>query len=250
MNDRTILNRRFYPTRGEMRRDRIGPDAEGNRLLAMVNTIALEPQTFETVRIRKGVICNNQVDHYSTRFTDRALGQIVEMWPGVNNHVAHDSYTVKGMPVGIGLEAELRPIAGVDGGLEVFGAWYNSIGEPESDYVDAMVRKGIWRELSLAWWMESYTCDIDGKDVYGSGDDASDYYPGQELSDGRVVIGIMDEVRDLVEFSYVPRGGQIGTSIERNDPERIENMILAARGRVERKTAERRETPWSMWVQR
>ena len=251
-NGKPMLERSFYPTRGYLG-SRIGPGVERDRLLDMVNAIAPEPQTAETVRIRKGVICNNRVDHYSTRFTDRALQQIVDLWPGVNNHVLHDSFSAaSGMPVGIGLEASIRAIEGVDGGLEVFGAWYNSIGEPANDYIDAMVSKGIWRELSLAWWMNAYTCDVDGKPI-GYGEDCSDFYPGQELSDGRVVVGIMDDVVDLVEFSYVPRGGQIGTSIERDRPERVENLIMAARGRAEKAVARQHEDPmksWGVWVSR
>lgn len=248
-----LPNRRFYPTRGQMC-SRIGSGAEGDRLLAILNARALEPQTFETVAIREGVICNNQVDHYSTRFTDAALGQIVELFAGTNNHIAHDSgmfTSIGGMPVGIGLEARVEPIEGVSGGLQVRAWWANSLGDETGDHIQAMVARGFWSELSLAWWMESYTCDIDGKNVCQHWEccdpDCSDYYPGQKLNDGRIVIGIMDQVVDLVEFSYVPRGGQIGTSIDRKAPERVENLVLAARGRAEHRT-ERTPHPWGWLV--
>lgn len=223
-------------------------------LLAIVNRFAEEPQTRESVYIRTGIVCNNQVDLYSTRFTDRALDQIAALFTDdpPSWHRQHDKYSINGLPIGRGLLAEVEPMERVKGGKAVRIWWYYPRGDEVGDQAERYFRLQIWRELSLAWWMASFTCDIDGKEVYGAGEDSSDYYPGQKLSDGRVVVGIMDDVTELDEFSLVSRGGQVGTTIEKADASdvSVEGMIAAARARV----SARKDVPpparswWNGWT--
>jgi hypothetical protein len=88
---------------------------------------------------------------------------------------------------------------------------------------------GLWREVSLSWWMSSFTNSIDGQPM-----DESPYYPGQELPDGQTVVGIMDDVQELNEFSIVARGGQKNTSVNpvRSDCRDVLEMARSARSRV------------------
>lgn len=212
----------------------------------------------DDVHIRSGIVCNNLVDHYSTQFTDRALQQIVDLWnhphSAPNWHRQHDSYSAEGgLPIGRGFMAELERM-GPDApelrmGVEATGVrgwWYYPKNDPIGDQIDRWVRMKIWRELSLAWWMRSYTCDVDGKDVEGE----SDYFPGQVLENGRIVIGIMDDVVELSEFSLVSRGGQLATSIDgaKSGGHTVAGAIASARARVESRGGVRRPAdPWESW---
>lgn len=189
--------------------------AMSDELLGMVNAVAESPLTEADVYIRSGIVCNDLVDHYSTRFTSRALQQIVDLWndpaTAPNWQRQHDQWSaVGGLPIGRGLRAALEPLE--TGGTGVRAWWYYLRNDEVGDQCERYIAAQIWRELSLAWWMKSYTCDVDGKDV-----EESDFYPGQELSDGRIVVGIMDDVTELAEFSLVSRGGQVGTTIETAD---------------------------------
>ena len=48
--------------------------------LGLVNRVSESSLTADEVYVRSGIVCNNLVDYYSTRFTDRALSQIVDLW--------------------------------------------------------------------------------------------------------------------------------------------------------------------------
>lgn len=202
-----------------------------DELLALVNRYRPqgEPElTQDSVYIRSAMVCNDMVDHYSTRFTAGALRQIVMLIPGVNLMRNHNEYQSDDLPVGRFIAGEL---VNVDGQEYVKGWFYYLKGDEFGDKMERHIASGIWREVSISWWMESYTCDVDGKPV-----SESSYWPGQVLTDGRVVIGIMDQVVEVNEVSLVSRGGQKNTSIgparDKGVPDALE-LVLAARSRIE-----------------
>lgn len=170
--------------------------------------------TAETVRTFSAVVCNNLVDYYSTEFTDRALGQIALLVPGSNGMRNHDAgWSLEALPVCRYYDAFTREIPGVltrTGGqaIEVVGSFYHERGTEFAEMMAKRIMLGIWREVSLSWWMRLFTNSIDGKPF-----DESPYYAGQVFEDGTVCIGIMDDVMEVEEISLVPRGGQKGTSI-------------------------------------
>ncbi len=213
-------------------RERVASKRDASEeLLGLVNAVSESTLSAEDVYVRSGIVCNNLVDHYSTRFTDRALQQIVDLWndpaTAPNWQRQHDQWSaIGGLPIGRGIKAALEPLD--TGGTGVRAWWYYLRNDPVGDQIERYVAAQIWRELSLAWWMKSYTCDVDGKDV-----EESDFYPGQELSDGRIVVGIMDDVTELAEFSLVSRGGQVGTTIETADAWSVEvaGAVASARAR-------------------
>jgi len=213
-------------------------------LLALVNQYAPAGEamlTAEDVYVRSAMVCNDIVDHYSTRFTERALGQIVELLPGVNMMRNHNEYASSDLPVGRFIKAELVR----DGGRTFVRAWFYYLkGDEFGDQMERYIRSGIWREVSISWWMKSFTCDVDGKPV-----GESSYYPGQELTDGRTVVGIMDDVVEVNEVSLVARGGQKETSIKGAksgvEADDIRNLVAAARSRIEQPVS-----PLNRWWQR
>lgn len=206
--------------------------APSDALLAAVNELAEAKLTADDVYIRSGAVCNDQLNHNDCRFTPAALGQIVALFnrAETNWHRQHDVYSANGgLPIGRAFRAALEPMPSVAGGQQVRVWWYYLKGDPEGDRCERYIAAQIWRELSIACWVRSFTADVDGKPI-GYGDGKSDYYPGQVLSDGRVVVGIMDDVIELEEFSLVSKGAEIGTTIEGAEVYSTQHAVALSRG--------------------
>lgn len=206
----------FDSRRRDLRSDRVEPDdALLERARAFAPEADREAFTMDRVHMRSAYVCNDQVDHYSTRFTIRALHQIAAI---INDqsagfHRNHATWGSQDLPVGRWFHAEVVEIDGV----HWVRAWfYCARGDEMGDRLERYVSLGIWREVSISWWMRSYTCDVDGLDV-----SKSPHYPGQVLEGGRVVVGVMDDIAEVDEISAVPQGGQKGTKFaERSASER------------------------------
>lgn len=205
----------------------LDPTLEDLELIAKWVPIGWPAPDSKAVYAASALVCNNLVDHYSTRFTDRALEQIAGLLPGTNvlrNH--NEGFASDDLPIARCFSSEL--VKRTDG-LYVRGSFYWERGTTFGEDMAKRIALGIWREVSLSWWMASFTNSIDGKPM-----DESPYYPGQELADGQKVIGIMDDVREVNEFSFVARGGQKNTSI---NPARegadVLDLVHAARSRVQ-----------------
>lgn len=197
--------------------------------LALVNRFTVTgAATAEDVYLCSALVCNDQVDFYSTRFTERALEQIAALLPGANLMRNHNEYGSEDLPIGRIYAAERVDVAGV----RWVRCWfYWERGTTEGDAMAKRISLGIWREVSLSWWMRSFTNSIDGKPF-----DESPYYPGQELPGGIVVVGIMDDVTEINETSIVARGGQKGTKlgeVRGADEPSVMNAVLAARSRAD-----------------
>lgn len=182
--------------------------------------------TADDVYVCSALVCNDQVDHYSTRFTERALEQIAGLVPGANLMRNHNEWASGDLPIGRVFRAERVDL----GGVRWVRVWlYWERGTAEGDAMAKRVSLGIWREVSLSWWMRSFTNSVDGRPF-----DESPYYPGQELPGGEIVIGIMDDVTEVNEVSVVARGGQKGTKlgeVRGADDEDVRDRVLAMRAR-------------------
>lgn len=197
------------------------------------------------IYVASALVCNDITDHYSTKFTEEALGEIVQLIVGVNIMRNHMEWGEESLPIGRVFDAELVRITdqGEKNGLYVRMRFY---WERDTEFGDQMAKKvslGIWREVSLSWWMRSFTNSIDGKPF-----DESPYYAGQELPDGQTVIGIMAEIVEVNEVSIVSRGGQKNTSMNpaRGDGysgEDVLELVAGARARVE-KQAKKPDDGW------
>jgi len=203
--------------------------------------------TVADVYVASALVCNDLVDHYSTRFTREALAEIVALLPGTNVMRNHNEYGTDDLPIGRCYAAELVEMPD---GVYVRAHFYWERGTAAGDAMAKKVSLGIWREVSLSWWMRSFTNSIDGKPF-----DESPYYAGQELADGQTVIGIMSDIVELNEFSVVARGGQKNTSInpgERKvDTEDVMQVIAASRARVQAHEHAREGAGWGdFWGRR
>jgi len=235
MKDRTKLVRKLASARFDAVPETTASEAD----LAIINRLVPEGfarVTAEDVHVRSALICNDQVDHYSTRFTMEALGQIVSLINddpnGVNLMRNHNEYGSGDLPIGRLFRAEPVNIGGVN---HVRAWFYWERGTEDGDTMARKIALGLWREVSLSWWMESFTNSVDGKPF-----DESPYYAGQELPDGTVVVGIMSGIVEINEVSIVSRGGQKDTSIQparaRVGERDVETILLAARSRATAQT--------------
>jgi len=190
------------------------------------------------VYVCSAMVCNDIVDHYSTRFTPEALAEIVNLIIGVNIMRNHVEYGESALPIARVFAADLVKQAD---GLYVRMRFYWERGTAFGDEMARKVALGIWREVSLSWWMRSFTNSIDGKPF-----DESPYYAGQELPDGQTVVGIMADIVEVNEVSVVPRGGQKNTSM---NPSRaggfsgadVMEMVAASRARAHEHD---KQPPW------
>lgn len=184
------------------------------------------------VYLCSAMVCNDQVDSYSTRFTPDALQSIARMLPGTMVCLSHDDWRMESV-VGRCYAADVVTVDGVQWTL---ARWYWERGTEDGDAMARKINLGVWREVSLSWWMSSFTNSIDGKDF-----DESPYYPGQVLNDGQTVIGIMDGVEEVNEFSLVPRGGQMNTNMggarHSGDIAELVGAMRSLRGSIDRAQA-------------
>lgn len=227
--------------RAAARIDAVAEAAVSDAHLALINRLVPEgfPRlTAADVHVRSALVCNDQVDHYSTRFTPEALAQIAALVnsddDGVNVMRNHNEYGSEDLPVARIFSCEQVNVSGVNWCRMWF---YWPRGTDDGDCMARNIDSGLWREVSISWWMSSFVNSIDGQPF-----DESPYYPGQKLPDGSVVIGIMSGIEEINEVSFVSRGGQKNTAIMpargAADPDErdVEGLILAARGRVMART--------------
>lgn len=228
------MNMKLVRKRAAARIDAVAEAAVSDAHLALVNRLVPEgfPRlTAADIHVRSALVCNDQVDHYSTRFTLDALAQIVALVnsdeDGVNMMRNHNEYGSEDLPVARIFYAE--PL--VVGGVNWCRMWfYWPKGTDDGDCMARNIDTGLWREVSISWWMNSFTNSIDGKPF-----DECPYYAGQELPDGQTVIGIMSGIEEINEVSFVSRGGQKDTSImpaRGFDESDVDGLTLAIRGRV------------------
>lgn len=189
--------------------------------------------TAADVYVASALVCNDLVDHYSTRFTREALDQIVPLMLGADIMRNHVDYGAEALPIARIFDAdqvEVRGQGAKDGCYDRMRFYW----ERGTQFGDEMAKKvglALWREVSLSWWMRSFTNSIDGKPMKDS-----PYYAGQEMPDGTVVIGIMSDIVEVNEVSIVARGGQKHTQVNavradgRGDD--VLELIASARARV------------------
>ena len=221
----------FNPTEGDL------------ALIARLMPEGAPAPTAADVYVASALVCNDLVDHYSTQFTREALGEIAELIVGANLMRNHVEYGEEALPIGRAFTAEVVEVRGQGekNGLYVRVWFYWERGTEFGEQMAKKISLAIWREVSLSWWMRSFTNSIDGKPF-----DESPYYAGQELPDGQTVVGVMADIVEVNEFSVVSRGGQKHTSMS---PARegcgsvdLLEAIAGARARV--KQSQGAPDPW------
>lgn len=197
-------------------------EAEAERLagrLSAINKYAQRRLALEDVYVRGMNGANDVIDYYDSRFTTRGLREVAKAWPGSAMARGHD---MGGAPLARVFEAdvalhesasqergrarELRDLAQASWARALFYV-------PRSlsyarDLVEA-IDTGVEREVSLHWQFSRALCSVCANDVRSP---ECDHVPGEEY-DGARAFYEMEGVTEVIETSFVLKGGQRGTNL-------------------------------------
>lgn len=165
-------------------------------------------------------VCNNVIDSYDSRFSEKSLRTLVRMMPGSGMTCGHDmsgwSYATtfaasvrapedgaRSTPPANGLH-ELRDVARATWAQSKF--FWPSAASYAKDLA-TRISYNITREVSAHWAFDLAVCSICEQDLRNC-----DHFPGDEY-DGKKAWYQMEDVTDYIETAFVVKGGQYGTSI-------------------------------------
>jgi len=187
----------------------------GDENLALVNKYAKKELKREDIYIRSMWICNDMIDSYFSRFNHEALSTISEKFPGAPVLVGHQKAT---LPIGRFFKAAL--VAREDG-HEWVRSWFYypkgmNLGDGmTSEDIEKGIDAGLYMECSISWAFKKAICSICAKDIR-----ECPHIPGKEYAiDGdpskmKLCWYETAEITDVLEGSFVFKGGQHGTSID------------------------------------
>lgn len=197
-------------------------DLEGERLtgrLSAINKWSRRDLKLEDVRVYGMNGANDVIDYYDSRFTTRGLKEVAKAWPG--SAMARGHY-MGGAPLARVFEAdtlmhesaseergkarELRDLAKASWARGLF--YFSRAMSFAPDLAEA-IETGLEREVSLHWQFTRALCSECGNDVRSM---ECTHIPGEEY-DGRRAWYEMDGVTEVIETSFVLKGGQRGTSL-------------------------------------
>jgi len=197
-------------------------DLEGERLtgrLSAINKWSRRDLKLEDVHVYGMNGANDVIDYYDSRFTTRGLKEVAKVWPGSAMARGH---VMGGPPLARVFEADtlLHESAGEERGKArelrdmgkaswARGLFYFSRKLSYAADLAEAIETGNEREVSLHWQFTRALCSECGNDVRSQ--DCT-HVPGEEY-DGRRAWYEMDGVTEVIETSFVLKGGQRGTSL-------------------------------------
>jgi len=206
--------------------------------LRLINEVVkpLKDLTADDVYVRGMVVCNDQVDKYSTRFTREALDEIAAMLPGVPMMRNHGTYQTSDMPVSRVFKAWVADSG--SGGGEVRALFYALKGDAEAESLIHRIDGGVQGEVSISWAMDSFKCSLDGAEL-----SKCQHWPGEVYAEG-VCVGVMSAIREVYEVSHVWLGGQNDTGYFMAASKQATDVraLLA-----DARRGEAPEDPWDGW---
>jgi hypothetical protein len=166
-------------------------------------------------------VCNNVIDSYDSRFSEKSLRQIAKLMPGSGMTVGHDmsgwSYATcfdasvhqppegaRGIP--IANERGLRELRDMNLATWVRSKFYWPTAASWAKDLSTRIAYQITREVSAHWAFDLAVCGVCEQDLR-----ACEHFPGDEY-EGKKAWYQMEDVTDYVETGFVVKGGQYGTS--------------------------------------
>lgn len=191
----------------------LGNEERRDGVMRAINKISLRTLRAEDVHVRGMNAANNVIDYYDSRFTEKGLRQASKIYAGTAMAAGHDMTRMPLATVFAGdmLEntsgsrvKELRDV-GLASWLRGLFYWSRALSYA-SDLAES-IDTGIQREVSLHWMFTDATCGICETDIR-----QCEHFPGEEY-DGKRCWYEMEGVTDILETSFVIKGGQRGTSL-------------------------------------
>ena len=182
---------------GLAREDSAGP-ADGEALLAQVNSFALRPLAQDEFVVFTMDLCHNQMDRHFSRFPDEELEKISRMVPGRPLMERHD---LRGtLPRGTFFRSTLHNDE-TRGRISVRPDVYVLRTADNVSFI-LNIEGGVYRETSIGFSFKTPECAICGKDLR-----TCDHVPGRTYGDA-VCHYVMRDVLEVIEGSVVPTGSQ------------------------------------------
>jgi len=184
--------------------DRIVDYSDEN--IQLINTLAKVPLSRDEVYIRSMWLCNDIIDSYFSRFNEKTLRVIANKMSGVPVLVGHDKSM---LPIGRFFKAE---VVKREDGHEWVRAWfYWPKNMDHSEDLEKGIASGLYAECSISWAYTKTVCSICGQDIR-----KCEHVPGKTYianEEAKLCWYETDGITDVLEASFVYKGGQVGTSI-------------------------------------
>ena len=223
--------------------ERLDAERSGD-LMRAINKLSLRTLLLEDVHIRGMNAANDVIDHYDSRFTVKGLRQAAKIYADSSMAEGHDmgSKALARVFAGDTLEnaegSKIRELRDLKKASWLQGMFYWSRKLSWADDLAEAIDTGVQREVSLHWLFEKATCGICDEDIR-----SCDHWPGEVYDDVRAWYD-MEDVTEIIETSFVLKGGQRGTSLW--EPSAVDQAASMSFGRALRELKSDRQA-WSEW---
>lgn len=207
-----------------------------------INRVALRKLNPEDVHVRGMNAANNVIDYYESRFTEKGLRQAAKIYAGTAMAAGHDmtrtplATVFAGEYVAHEQGERTRELRDLSMASWLRGLFYTSRKLSWADDLAEAIDAGIQREVSLHWYFTDARCGICEEDIR-----ECEHFPG-EMYEGRKCWYEMEGVTDIIETSFVIKGGQRGTSLWQ--PEGMQQAMAFGRAIRELKSDRQAFSEW------
>lgn len=186
--------------------------------IALINKLAVKELTPEEVYCFSVVLCDNDVDRDTERFTNKALGKLAKLFYGKTGISDHCWSAEKQIARLYRLEVEDTTEKNQLGEplKRLRGSAYMMRNESNKAIIDA-IEGGILKEVSIGCSVGKTLCSICGEplklDWRTWTYQCSTGHIKGETYDGKLCVGNLDEPEDAYEFSFVAVPAQKGAGV-------------------------------------
>ena len=193
----------------------IARDSEENREfnysdehINMINKFSKVDLKRSDVYIRSMWLANDIIDSYYSRFNEKTLGDLAALTPGAPVLIGHQK---EGLPIGKQFKA-VKTYR--DDGHWWLRTWfYFPKDMNHSENLERGIQTGLYDECSISWTYREAICSICGKDIRGC-----EHIPGKkyvtDAGEAKLCWWESEGIEQVLEASFVYKGGQVGTSID------------------------------------
>jgi hypothetical protein len=182
--------------------------------LALINKLTVKELTAEEVYTFNVILCDNEIDRDCERFDYAALEKMAELFVGVTGIFDHNPRSENQSARIFSAKCET-----VDGRINSYGEPYVCLKakayiprtSKNADLI-ADIDAGIKKEVSVSCAAAGYTCSICGSDMKYNN---CSHIRG-EIYDGKTCCGILSDITDAYEWSFVAIPAQVGAGVTKS----------------------------------
>jgi predicted RNA-binding Zn-ribbon protein involved in translation (DUF1610 family) len=189
----------------ESQEERSAAYSEDN--MSLVNKFSKVTLKTSDVYIRSMWLANDIIDSYYSRFNEKTLGDLARLSPKAPILIGHQKGT---LPIGKTFKAQTTRREDGHWWLRTWFYWPKDMNHSED--LERGIETGLYDECSISWAYDKAWCSICSKDIR-----TCDHIPGNMYhteTGERLCWYETDDITDVLEASFVYKGGQVGTSID------------------------------------